>query len=209
MEKIKRVIGVDPGLTITGFGILDYKGGQIRTVAFGTIKPPVKESLPNRLEYLNSHMTELLEKFEPNAFAIEDTFFSQNVKSALLLGQARGVLLLAAASKGIPSMDYAPRKIKQSVVGNGAADKTQVQYMVQQILKMDEPPKPLDVSDALAIGLCHIYNILRCKGIVRNNDDNMLNYVVEFGGTQTKISDNTVIAIEIHHVSCFEPLIKQ
>lgn len=156
MEKIKRVIGVDPGLTITGFGILDYKGGQIRTVAFGTIKPPVKESLPNRLEYLNSHMTELLEKFEPNAFAIEDTFFSQNVKSALLLGQARGVLLLAAASKGIPSMDYAPRKIKQSVVGNGAADKTQVQYMVQQILKMDEPPKPLDVSDALAIGLCHI-----------------------------------------------------
>ena len=156
MEKIKRVIGVDPGLTITGFGILDYKGGQIRTVAFGTIKPPVKESLPNRLEYLNSHMNELLEKFEPNAFAIEDTFFSQNVKSALLLGQARGVLLLAAASKGIPSMDYAPRKVKQSVVGNGAADKTQVQYMVQQILKMDEPPKPLDVSDALAIGLCHI-----------------------------------------------------
>ena len=156
METIQRVIGVDPGLTITGFGILDYKGGQIRTVAFGTIKPPVKESLPNRLEYLNSHMTELLEKFEPNAFAIEDTFFSQNVKSALLLGQARGVLLLAAASKGIPSMDYAPRKVKQSVVGNGAADKTQVQYMVQQILKMDEPPKPLDVSDALAIGLCHI-----------------------------------------------------
>lgn len=156
MEKIKRVIGVDPGLTITGFGILDYKGGQIRTVAFGTIKPPAKESLPNRLEYLNSHMIELLEKFEPNAFAIEDTFFSQNVKSALLLGQARGVLLLAAASKGIPSMDYAPRKVKQSVVGNGAADKTQVQYMVQQILKMDEPPKPLDVSDALAIGLCHI-----------------------------------------------------
>ena len=156
MEKIKRVIGVDPGLTITGFGILDYKGGQIRTVAFGTIKPPAKESLPNRLEYLNSHMTELLEKFKPNAFAIEDTFFSQNVKSALLLGQARGVLLLAAASKGIPSMDYAPRKVKQSVVGNGAADKTQVQYMVQQILKMDEPPKPLDVSDALAIGLCHI-----------------------------------------------------
>ena len=116
----------------------------------------LKESLANRLEYLNSHMTELLEKFEPNDFAIEDTFFSQNVKSALLLGQARGVLLLAAASKGIPTMDYSPRKVKQSVVGNGAADKKQVQYMVQQILEMKEPPKPLDVSDALAIGLCHI-----------------------------------------------------
>lgn len=156
MVTIKRVIGVDPGLSTTGFGILDYKGGSVRVVAYGTIKPPVKELLPNRLEFLYSHMVELLEKFEPHTMAIEDTFFSQNVKSALLLGQARGVLLLAAASKGIPSMDYAPRKVKQSVVGNGAADKKQVQYMVQQILKMDEPPKPLDTSDALAIGLCHI-----------------------------------------------------
>ena len=156
METIQRVIGVDPGLSITGFGILDYKGANIQVVAYGTIKPPVGEALPNRLEYLNSHMTELLEKFEPQVMAIEDTFFSKNVKSALLLGQARGVLLLAAASKGIPSVEYAPRKVKQSVVGNGAADKKQVQYIVQQILKMDEPPKPLDISDALAIGLCHI-----------------------------------------------------
>ncbi len=101
-------------------------------------------------------MAELLEKFEPKSMAIEDTFHNKNVKSALLLGQAKGVLLLAAASKGIQSVDYAPRKVKQSVVGNGAADKSQVQYMVQQILKMGEPPKPLDVSDALAIGLCHI-----------------------------------------------------
>jgi crossover junction endodeoxyribonuclease RuvC len=156
VAAIQRVIGVDPGLNITGFGILDYKGGDVRVVAYGTIKPPAKESLPNRLEYLNSHMTELIEKFEPHAMAIEDTFFSQNVKSALLLGQARGVLLLAAASRGVPSVDYAPRKVKQSVVGNGAADKKQVQYMVQQILKMDKPPKSLDVSDALAIGLCYI-----------------------------------------------------
>ena len=156
MAAIQRVIGVDPGLNITGFGILDYKGGDVKVVAYGTIKPPAKESLPNRLEYLNSHMTELIERFEPHAMAIEDTFFSQNVKSALLLGQARGVLLLAAASRGIPSVDYAPRKVKQSVVGNGAADKKQVQYMVQQILKMDKPPKSLDVSDALAIGLCYI-----------------------------------------------------
>ena len=156
MTTIQRVIGVDPGLNITGFGILDQKGGQVRVVAYGTIKPPTKESLPNRLKYLNVHMSELLEKFEPKSMAIEDTFHSKNVKSALLLGQAKGVLLLAAASKGIPSVDYAPRKVKQSVVGNGAADKSQVQYMVQQILKMDEPPKPLDVSDALAIGLCHI-----------------------------------------------------
>ena len=156
MANIQRVIGVDPGLTVTGFGILDYKGAQVHPVAYGTIKPPVKESLSNRLEYLNNHMLELLVKFEPQSMAIEDTFYSRNVKSAIMLGQARGVLLLAAASCGMATMEYAPRKVKQSVVGNGAADKKQVQYMVQQILKMDEPPSPLDASDALAIGLCHI-----------------------------------------------------
>jgi len=156
MSKIERVIGVDPGLNITGFGILDQKGSQLRVVAYGTIKPPANESLPNRLEYLNSHMNELLDKFEPNAMAIEDTFFSCNVKSALLLGQARGVLLLSASSRGINALDYAPRKVKQSVVGSGAADKKQVQYMVKQILKIDSMPKSMDISDALAIGLCHI-----------------------------------------------------
>ena len=103
MSNIQRIIGVDPGLNTTGFGIIDEKKGQISLIAYGTIKPPNKESLPNRLEYLNSHMKELLKKFDPIAMAIEDTFHSINVKSTLLLGQARGVLLLAAASMGIPS----------------------------------------------------------------------------------------------------------
>jgi len=156
MSNIQRIIGVDPGLNTTGFGIIDEKKGQISLIAYGIIKPPNKESLPNRLEYLNSHMKELLKKFDPITMAIEDTFHSINVKSALLLGQARGALLLAAASVGIPSASYAPRKVKQSITGNGAADKKQLQYMVQQILKMDKPPSPLDVSDALAIALCHV-----------------------------------------------------
>ena len=156
MSNIQRIIGVDPGLNTTGFGIIDEKKGQISLIAYGTIKPPNKESLPNRLEYLNSHMKELLKKFDPITMAIEDTFYSINVKSALLLGQAKGVLLLAAASMGIPSASYAPRKVKQSITGNGAADKKQLQYMVQQILKMDKPPSPFDVSDALAIALCHV-----------------------------------------------------
>ena len=156
MSNIQRIIGVDPGLNTTGFGILDQKKSQIRLIAYGTIKPPNKESLPNRLEYLNNHMEELIKKFNPIVMAIEDTFHSINVKSALLLGQARGVLLLAAASMGIPSVSYAPRKVKLSVTGNGAADKKQLQYMVQKILKMDKPPSPLDASDALAIALCHI-----------------------------------------------------
>jgi|TARA_B100000676_G_scaffold85666_1_gene85803 crossover junction endodeoxyribonuclease RuvC len=156
MSSIQRIIGVDPGLSITGFGVLDQKNDQIRLVAHGTIKPPNRESLPNRLKYLNDNMKDLIKRFDPFQMAIEDTFYSINVKSALLLGQARGVLLLAAASMNIQSSSYAPRKVKQSVAGNGGADKKQIQFMVQKILNMDKPPKPLDASDALAVALCHI-----------------------------------------------------
>ena len=140
----------------TGFAILDYKGSKIKIVAYGLINPPTKESIPNRLEYLNSHMNDLIDKFSPMSMAIEDSFYSQNVKSAILLGQARGVLLLSAASKGIPSMVYAPRKIKQSVTGSGSSSKKQVKYMVEKILNIEKSISSLDITDALAIGLCHI-----------------------------------------------------
>ena len=156
MNRIQRIIGVDPGLNNTGFGILDYRGSKIKVVAYGLVTPPTEESIPNRLEYLNSHMNDLIDKFSPMSMAIEDSFYSQNVKSAILLGQARGVLLLSAASKGIPSMVYAPRKVKQSVTGSGSSSKKQVKYMVEKILKIDKNISSLDITDALAIGLCHI-----------------------------------------------------
>ena len=156
MNSIQRIIGVDPGLNNTGFGILDYRGSKIKVVAYGLVTPPTEESIPNRLEYLNSHMNDLIDKFSPMSMAIEDSFYSQNVKSAILLGQARGVLLLSAASKGIPSMVYAPRKVKQSVTGSGSSSKEQVKYMVEKILKIDKDISSLDITDALAIGLCHI-----------------------------------------------------
>tara|TARA_Y100000741_G_C18255073_1_gene558671 strand:+ start:65 stop:553 length:489 start_codon:yes stop_codon:yes gene_type:complete len=154
--KIQRVVSVDPGLNNTGFGILDFRGSQIKVVAYGLVTPPAKESIPDRLEYLNSHMNDLIDKFNPQSMAIEDSFYSQNVKSAILLGQARGVLLLSAASRGIPSMVYAPKKVKQSVTGSGSATKKQVKYMVEKILNINKPIKSLDITDALAIGLCHI-----------------------------------------------------
>ena len=156
MNSIQRIIGVDPGLNNTGFGILDYRGSKIKVVAYGLVSPPAKESIPNRLEYLNSHMNDLIDKFNPMSMAIEDSFYSQNLKSAILLGQARGVLLLSAASKGITSMVYAPRKVKQSVTGSGSSSKKQVKYMVEKILKIDKNISSLDITDALAIGLCHI-----------------------------------------------------
>ena len=156
MNSVQRIISVDPGLRNTGFAILDYKGSKIKVVAYGLINPPTKESIPNRLEYLNSHMNDLIDKFSPMSMAIEDSFYSQNVKSVILLSQARGVLLLSAASKGISSVVYAPRKVKQSVTGNGSSSKKQVKYMVEKILNIDKNISSLDITDALAIGLCHI-----------------------------------------------------
>jgi len=151
-----RVLGVDPGLGITGFSIMDTKRNQTHLSAYGTIKPKPKDSLPKRLDYLFEEMNKILDQFSPDVMAIEDAFYSKNVKSAMTLGQARGSLILAAAQADIPVHEFAPRKVKMSVCGNGAASKEQVSYMVTQILKLKEPPKPLDVSDAMAVGLCYI-----------------------------------------------------
>ena len=151
-----RVLGVDPGLGITGFSIMDTKRNQTHLSAYGTIKPKPKDSLPKRLNYLFEEMNKILDQFSPDVMAIEDAFYSKNVKSVMTLGQARGSLILAAAQADISVHEFAPRKVKMSVCGNGAASKEQVSYMVTQILKLKEPPKPLDVSDAMAVGLCYI-----------------------------------------------------
>ena len=151
-----RVLGVDPGLGITGFSIMDTKRNQTNLSAYGTIKPKPKDSLPKRLNYLFEEMNKILDQFSPDVMAIEDAFYSKNVKSAMTLGQARGSLILAAAQADISVHEFAPRKVKMSVCGNGAASKEQVSYMVTQILKLKDPPKPLDVSDAMAVGLCYI-----------------------------------------------------
>ena len=151
-----RVLGVDPGLGITGFSIMDTKRNHTHLSAYGTIKPKPKDSLPKRLNYLFEEMNKILDQFSPDVMAIEDAFYSKNVKSAMTLGQARGSLILAAAQADISVHEFAPRKVKMSVCGNGAASKEQVSYMVTQILKLKEPPKPMDVSDAMAVGLCYI-----------------------------------------------------
>ena len=135
---------------------MDTKRNQTHLSAYGTIKPKSKDTLPKRLNYLFEEMNKILDQFSPDVMAIEDAFYSKNVKSAMTLGQARGSLILAAAQADIPIHEFAPRKVKMSVCGNGAASKEQVSYMVTQILKLKEPPKPLDVSDAMAVGLCYI-----------------------------------------------------
>lgn len=151
-----RVLGVDPGIGITGFSILDHSGSKTLLTAYGAIRPPKKQGLEKRLFYLFNEMNKLFDRFKPVILAIEGSFYSKNVKSAMTLGQARGAILLAAARAGVGVKEYAPRKVKQSVCGNGSATKEQVQFMVCQILKLKNPPKPIDISDAIAVGLCFI-----------------------------------------------------
>ncbi|MFQ6604221.1 MAG: crossover junction endodeoxyribonuclease RuvC [Fidelibacterota bacterium] len=157
------MIGVDPGLSVTGFAILKKKGPDIRSICYGVIRPPAGRPLPLRLKHLHDELLTIMQTYQPDSLAIEDTFYQKNIRSAIALGQARGTLLVAGANYGIPCSEYAPRKIKQAVVGNGAATKEQVQFMVQRILTLSEPPKPLDASDALAIGICHFHHLGNIK----------------------------------------------
>ena len=151
-----RVIGIDPGIGITGFSIIDHSRLKTSLIAYGAIRPPKKQGLEKRLFYLFNEMNQLNDKFDPDILAIEDSFYSKNVKSAMILGQARGTILLSAARASIKVAEFAPRKVKQSVCGNGSATKEQVQFMVSQILKLKDPPNPIDISDAMAVGLCFI-----------------------------------------------------
>ena len=151
-----RVLGVDPGLGITGFSIIDQARGKLHLSAYGTIKSPPKDTLPKRLNYIFEELTKILDQFSPDILAIEDAFYSKNVKSAMTLGQARGAIILSAAQADLSVYEFAPRKVKMSVCGNGAASKEQVSYMVTQILKLKETPKPMDVSDAMAVGICYL-----------------------------------------------------
>ena len=151
-----RVLGVDPGLTIAGFCLLDAKKQNISLKAYGVIKSNNKDSLPKRLKYLHEETHTIIQKFKPDVLAIEDAFFSKNVKSAMTLGHARGTIILTAAINNMVVHEYAPRKVKSSVCGNGAASKEQVSYMISKILKLDQELKPYDISDAIAVGLCFI-----------------------------------------------------
>ena len=149
-----RVLGIDPGIRSTGFGIIDSKSNSLSLIAYGTINPKKSDNLPKRLNYLFKEINAILDKFSPDIFSIEDMFYSKNVKTAMILGQARGAIIIAGAQANIPIFEYAPRKVKMSVCGNGGASKEQVQYMVMKILNLKEAPSPLDVTDAIAVAIC-------------------------------------------------------
>ncbi len=149
-----RVLSIDPGIRTTGFGIIDSKSSKLSLIACGTINPKVSDNLPLRLNHLFEEAESIINKFSPDIFSIEDMFYSKNVKTAMILGQARGAMIIAAAQANIDIFEYAPRKVKMSVCGNGGASKEQVQYMVMKILNLKDIPGTTDVSDAIAVGIC-------------------------------------------------------
>ena len=150
-----RILGIDPGFAIVGYGVIDYEKGKYKTVDYGKITTPAGMDMPLRLKEVYDGILRLIELFNPDVLAIEELFFNTNVKTAIAVGHARGVIVLAAANKGIKINEYTPRQIKQAGVGYGRADKNQVQQMVKMFLGLKEVPKPDDTADALAVAICH------------------------------------------------------
>jgi len=151
-----RVFGIDPGSVRTGYGCIDTDGRRHQLVSCGAIACPPRASLADRLEQIHTRLRELIGSAHPDCIAIENLFHARNVKSALVLGHARGVSVLAAVQAGVPIVEYTPAAIKSAIVGYGRADKRQMQQMVKLLLGLDAPPSPHDAADALAVAICHV-----------------------------------------------------
>ncbi len=153
-----RILGIDPGLAIVGWGVIEYQNARILPVAYGAIRTPQGIPTENRLEMIYSGMNQLIQKYHPDEMSIEELFFTKNITTGIRVAEARGISLLAAKQAGIPIQEYTPMQIKQAVVGYGKAEKKQVIAMVTSILNLKEPPKPDDTADALAIAICHAHS---------------------------------------------------
>jgi crossover junction endodeoxyribonuclease RuvC len=148
-------IGIDPGTALLGFGVIE-SNGESELVDYGVVETQSTTSMPDRLNFLYDSVRDLLKQFRPDVLAIEQLFFARNVTTAISVGQARGVVLLAAAQAGVAVVEYSPSEVKHAVVGYGKADKLQMQEMVRIILNLADTPQPDDAADALAIALCHV-----------------------------------------------------
>ena len=158
-----RIVGIDPGTATTGYGVVEETAGHLTLVCYGTICTPSNRQMPLRLLELHSQLMDLLALHAPDTAAVESLFFQKNVRTALSVGQARGVALLAIAERSVPVSEYTPLQVKQAVTGYGGAEKRQVQIMVRTLLGLADEPKPDDAADALAVAICHAhaYKILR------------------------------------------------
>lgn len=164
-----RILGIDPGYAILGWGVIDMKGNHFKVVDYGAVTTEAKTDMPDRLKILYNSLMDIIVQYEPDVASIEELFFNTNAKTAILVGQARGVAVLACANSGLEIDEYTPLQIKQALVGYGRAEKKQVQLMVKTILNLKEIPKPDDTADALAAAICHGHaagSKSRLKGIL-------------------------------------------
>ena len=153
-----RIFGIDPGSVRTGYGCVESDGTRHRLVTYGVLSAPAGSTLPQRLEAIHDGLTKLLSSARPDCIVIENLFHARNVRSALVLGHARGVAVLASVQAGVPIVEYSPAEVKQAIVGYGRAEKPQMQKMVKLLLGLDTAPSPHDAADALAVAICHAHS---------------------------------------------------
>lgn len=155
-----KVLGVDPGTAITGYGVVEPATGRVaRLVECGVLRTKTTDSLPERLKIIHDGVAELLARHEPDALAVEGVFYATNVRTTVVLGHARGVILLAGAQAGVPVFEYSPAAIKKAIVGRGAALKPQVGFMIAKLLQLKTAPAPADAADGVAIALTHLMTL--------------------------------------------------
>jgi len=159
------VFGIDPGSARTGYGCVETDGSRHRLVTCGAISSPAPVSFPDKLERIHTELARILAECRPECVAIESVFHSVNARSALKLGHARGVAMLAAVEAGVPVFEYTPAEIKRAVVGYGRADKPQVQHMIKLLLGLADVPSPHDAADALAVAICHVHARLPARTV--------------------------------------------
>ena len=152
------ILGIDPGLAIVGWGVVEYKNSRFRTIAYGSLLTPAGTKVEERLEQIYQGVAQLIKTYSPEAVAVEELFFNTNITTGIRVAEARGVILLAAQMGGVPIYEYTPLQVKQAVTGYGRAEKKQVITMVTMLLGLAKPPKPDDTADALAIAICHAHS---------------------------------------------------
>jgi crossover junction endodeoxyribonuclease RuvC len=154
-----KILGIDPGTVVMGYGVVEYESDEVTLVDYGAIKVPERLNIGEKLIYLYKELLKVIQKHKPDAVAVEQPFVAKNIRTALAIGRAQAIALLAAAGEGIPTFEYTPAQIKQRVANYGASSKEQIQEMVRLQLEMEEVPQPNDAADALAVAICHVHEM--------------------------------------------------
>ena len=157
-DKKMRILGIDPGFAITGYSIIDYVGNKFQLITSGAVTTKAGVSFPQRLTKIYDDLNLIIQEYQPEAMAVEELFFNQNTKTAINVAKARGTILTGGCKTGTPTYEYTPLQVKQAVAGYGRADKTQVQKMVKAILNVEKLPKLDDITDSMAIAICHAHS---------------------------------------------------